>query len=131
MKKMMRSAAAAAAAVGLSLSFAVTGFAAVGWEQKDGKWYYYDSNENMVAEQWVKSGSKLYWFAADGVMAMDMWVTVGDNSYYMSASGPAMTGWNEINEKWYYFDKDTCIMATDETINGWYVGKDGAWVPGK
>lgn len=45
-----------------------------GWNKMDGKWYYYDAEDNMKAG-WVKDGS---------------W-------YYLDASGVMKTGWQKID----------------------------------
>ena len=63
------------------------------------------------------------------VLAQTGWVS-GDEKYWLDGSGAAVTGWQEIDGKWYYFQEDN-TMATDMTIDSYYVGKDGAWVVGK
>ena len=45
--------------------------------------------------------------------------------FYLDASGAMVTGWREIDGKWYYFnpvsDGQRGIMYTDAWIDGWYV----------
>lgn len=36
-------------------------------------------------------------------------------------------GWKQIDGKWYYFGQDG-YMVHDTTINGYYIGSDGAWI---
>ena len=37
------------------------------------------------------------------------------------------TGWLFISGKWYYLS-DTGAMLSNTTINGYVLGKDGAWI---
>ena len=46
--------------------------------------------------------------------------------YYEQDGANLCNGWEKIDGKWYYF-KDTGVMAADETVEGYYVGTDGAW----
>ncbi len=46
--------------------------------------------------------------------------------YYEQDGANLCSGWEKIDGKWYYF-KDTGVMAADETVEGYYVGADGAW----
>lgn len=100
-----------------------------GWITHGGKWYHYSKNGVMARNQWLKSGNKLFWMDEDGAMLRDAWVERDNCWYYLSSAGAAASGWQEIEGKWYYFDKETFIMAKDTTIDNWYVGKDGAWEP--
>ena len=66
-------------------------------------------------------------------MAVSQWVETAGIYYYVGADGCAVTDWNEIEGKWYYFyksDNNKFMMAVDTQIDGRKVGKDGAWVPG-
>lgn len=47
----------------------------------------------------------------------------GDWLYYKS--GKALTGWQEMGGKWYYFDQNG-IMAVSTNIDGYEIGPDGA-----
>ncbi|MDF2905105.1 MAG: Fibronectin type domain protein [Herbinix sp.] len=46
----------------------------------------------------------------------------GERLYYQA--GKALTGWFEIDEKWYYFYSDG-LLAVNTNINGYGVDKDG------
>lgn len=58
-----------------------------------------------VSAEW-KNNSKGWWY-------------MQGNSYY--------TGWNLINDKWYYFYSDG-YMAKDTWIDGYYLNISGAWI---
>lgn len=54
-----------------------------------------------------------------------------DNQWYYEQDGVNLNnGWNQIDGKWYYF-KESGVMASNETVEGYYVGADGAWVEEK
>lgn len=55
------------------------------------------------------------------------WKFVGGKWYYLNNSGDMATGWKQISGKWYYF-KNSGEMAVNTTINGYKLGKDGAWI---
>lgn len=112
--------------IAMTLSSAFAGFAQTGWVANDGVWNYYSSNGKKAANQWVKNGDTLFWIEEDGAMAVNKWHKDGTHWYWLDGSGEAVTGWKEIDGKWYFFNDDN-TMATDTTIGSYYVGKDGAW----
>lgn len=110
----------------LVLSSAFCSFAETGWKHNGNVWNYYYSNGKMAKNTWIKNGDVLFWIEEDGTMATSKWLEQERTWYYLDASGAAVTGWKEIDSKWYYFKEDH-VMASDETIGSYYVGKDGAW----
>lgn len=67
-------------AMTLSLVSGMTAFAA--WEQKDGRWYYYDGQGNMLKDTWVGN----YYVGADGAMLTD---TLTPEGYWLDGTGLA------------------------------------------
>ncbi len=112
--------------VSMALSFVLNGFAQTGWKHNGDAWNYYSTDGTMAKNQWVKNGDSLFWIEEDGSMAVNKWHEHDRKWYYLGPSGAAETGWQVIDEKWYYFKEDY-VMAADETIGSYYVGKDGAW----
>lgn len=51
---------------------------------------------------------------------------IGSDWYYMQENAPLSNGWHMIDGKWYYFNF-AGVMASDEIVDGYYVGEDGAW----
>ncbi|NBH74227.1 hypothetical protein D3Z51_19980, partial [Clostridiaceae bacterium] len=64
-------------------------FAATGWVEEDGTWYFYDSDGNRVEDVWKKSGDNWYWLDSEegGAMAIDKLVEDDDDTYYVDSNG--------------------------------------------
>ena len=73
MRKQTKVVAVASAAALLAIGGAMTSFAAQGWVEEDGTWYYYDKDGNRVEDEWKKSGDNWFWLDSEegGAMATD------------------------------------------------------------
>ena len=93
MRKQTKVVAVASAAALLAIGGAMTSFAAQGWFEEDGTWYYYDKDGNRVENEWKKSGDNWFWLNGDegGAMATDMLVEDDDDTYYVDANGVMVT----------------------------------------
>ncbi len=89
MRKQTKIVAVASAAAILAIGASMTSFAATGWVEEDGVWYYYDKDGNKVEDEWKKSGDSWYWLDSeeDGGMAVDKLIEDGDNTYYVDSNG--------------------------------------------
>ncbi|MGL5435124.1 MAG: N-acetylmuramoyl-L-alanine amidase family protein [Lachnospiraceae bacterium] len=89
MRKQTKIVAVASAAAVLAIGASMTSFAATGWVEEDGVWYYYDKDGNKVEDEWKKSGDSWYWLDSeeDGGMAVDKLIEDGDNVYYVDSNG--------------------------------------------
>ena len=89
MRKQTKVVAVASAAALLAIGGAMTSFAAQGWVEEDGTWYYYDKDGNRVENEWKKSGDSWFWLDGDedGAMATDKLIEDGDKTYYVDANG--------------------------------------------
>ena len=87
MRKQTKVVAVASAAALLAIGGAMTSFAAQGWVEEDGTWYFYDKDGNRVEDQWKKSGDNWFWLDGEdgGAMATDMLVEDDDDTYYDAA----------------------------------------------
>ncbi len=93
MRKQTKVVAVASAAALLAIGGAMTSFAAQGWVEEDGTWYYYDKDGNRVENEWKKSGDNWFWLDGDngGAMATDKIVEDESNYYYVDANGVMVT----------------------------------------
>lgn len=83
------------------------------WFMIDGKWYYFDQEGRMVTG-WFFDPTYQAWF-------------------YLASDGSMAVGWIQLPDgKWYYLnpvsDGRRGVMYADAWIDGYYLGKDGAWV---
>lgn len=82
-----------------------------GWQSIDGKWYYFDPDDyHMYKNGETYINDKTYYFDENGIMQTG-WIkaTTGIDGvsfvvwYYAKSNGELVSGWQRINEKWYYF----------------------------
>ena len=62
----------------------------------------------------------------NGVMQTG-WVKDNNKWYYLNEDGSMKTGWL-LNNGEYYYLKVNGEMVTNESIDGYYLGANGAWV---
>ncbi|MED3622888.1 choline-binding protein D, partial [Neobacillus thermocopriae] len=56
------------------------------------------------------------------------WIYLGGKWYFLDKiNGDMKTGWIQDGTKWYYLYPNG-EMAVNTVINGYRVGKDGAWI---
>ena len=93
MRKQTKVVAVASAAALLAIGGAMTSFAAQGWVEEDGTWYYYDKDGNRVEDEWKKSGDNWFWLDSEegGAMATDKLIEDDDKTYYVDANGVMVT----------------------------------------
>ena len=99
MRKQTKVVAVASAAALLAIGGAMTSFAAQGWVEEDGTWYYYDKEGKLLTGRQTIDGVQLY-FDKNGKQVKGSLV--------------------DIDGKTYYFDKDSRAMWTNSTLE-----KDG------
>ena len=138
MRKQTKLVAVLSASALLAMGASMTSFAATGWTQEDGTWYYYDRDGSRVTDEWKKSGNYWFWLDDDGEMATDMLVEDDDDYYYVDVNGVMVTNrWvavdnedagdeDEPDQYWYYFQSngkaykgsDNSSTTKFKTING-------------
>ena len=93
MRKQTKVVAVASAAALLAIGGAMTSFAAQGWVEEDGTWYFYDNDGNRVEDTWKKSGDNWFWLDSEegGAMATDKLIEDDDKTYYVDANGVMVT----------------------------------------
>jgi 2',3'-cyclic-nucleotide 2'-phosphodiesterase/3'-nucleotidase/5'-nucleotidase len=117
----------------MTVSSLFTSSAASNWVQNGNDWYYYDSTGTMAKNTWVRSNGGQFFMGPDGKMLRNQWISDNDLThvrwYYVDDKGECVTGWQEIGGKWYFFYKDTFLMARNEAIDSYWLGSDGAYDP--
>ena len=89
MRKQTKLVAVASAAALLAIGASMTSFAATGWVEEGGEWFYYEKDGTKAEDAWKKSGDKWFWLDSEegGAMAIDKLVEDGDNTYYVDSTG--------------------------------------------
>lgn len=95
-----------------------------GWVNANNQWNYY-SNGNLETG-WLKDNDNFYYLKDDGYMTTG-WQKVDGTWYFMDDSGVMKTGWLKDNGDWYYLN-ESGAMVSNETIDGYYLGKNGDWI---
>ena len=91
----------------------------IGWDNKNGHWYYYDQSGNMKTG-WLKVSGKWYYLDSSGIMITG-WRSISGIWYYFESSGAMVTGWKKISNIWYYFDNSGAMKNGWQKINNiWY-----------
>lgn len=102
-----------------------------GWIEKDGKWYYGDSEKHAIVGPAIIDGTS-YCFNENGEMITG-WALVNGKWYNAKSSGALYnSGWMEVNGTWYYFKSDG-EMATgwlDDGGTWYYMKSDGTMATG-
>ncbi|MDR3598307.1 immunoglobulin-like domain-containing protein [Clostridium sp.] len=96
-----------------------------GWIKTNDGWNYYENGS--IKTGWLNDGGNYYYLKDDGNMATG-WIKVDNSWFYLNPSGEMKTGWLNDNGKWYYLDKNG-VMVFNTTIDGYYLGTDGVWIP--
>ena len=97
------------------------------WKNENGKWYFYDSNGNVVTG-WVFINGYWYYFDVNGIMQIGWFKDTNNCWYYLNPKagallGVRMSGWiQDLDGNWYQLDIKSGVMQT-----GWYQDTDGKW----
>ena len=98
------------------------------WVQENGAWKYVDDQGVAVSNVWKEVNGNWYYFNQDSTMKTG-WLKDKDNNwYYLEASGAMKTGWVKDNDGNWYYLKSNGAMAKNESIDGYLLGENGAWV---
>ena len=138
MRKQTKLVAVLSAAALLAMGASMTSFAATGWTQEDGTWYYYAKDGSRVTDEWKKSNNLWFYLGDDGEMVTDQLIEDDDDYYYVNADGAMVSNaWvavenedagdeDEPDQYWYYFQangkaytgSDSSTTTKFKTING-------------
>ena len=142
------------------------------WKKIDGYWYYFNKQAEATKEKgashtgWINDNGRWY-YLSDTPVFNDLgqmktgFVSDGKGKYYLDESntgnmGVMKTGWQKVNNYWFYFNTNTDsgvvgdmkkgwhkiggtwyyfsifdgIMAADTWVNEYYVDSNGEWIPG-
>ncbi len=102
------------------------------WKKINGRWYFYNNNNELLKGVWSIDGVWYCFDKKDGHM-LTGWQKEGNSWFYFSSKGPMLTGWQRIGGKWYLLDTKSGAMKTGWQKNGgkwYYLNSSGAMVTG-
>lgn len=101
-----------------------------GWNVHNNKWYYINE-QGVKVVGWIDLNGKRYWADEKGEVVLNDWRKIDNCRYYFNSSGEAVSGWNWIDEGYYFFypnetsENPRFSMAHDTCIDGHYVDLNG------
>ena len=77
----------------------------IGWHVDNNGRFYYQGNGVVLRGTWYNIDGSFYRFADTGYVLANQWFKDPTTSYwyYLAADGKMLTGWQKINNAWYYF----------------------------
>lgn len=123
-----------------------SGVMKTGWYKVGNTWYY-SNGSGAMQTGWLMTGGTWYYLNGNGAMAQG-WLCLGGTWYYLTpGNGGMKTGWYMAGKEWYYsygngamarnawidtyyYVGSSGAMLKDTTIGGYYVDKNGRWIPG-
>lgn len=97
-----------------------------GWVSSNGRWYLLDGAGEMLEGWQQDSGIWYYLNPSQGDMVTG-WKEIGQTWYRMEQNGAMVTGWKYVDGRWYYLNADGS-MAANTSVDGYWLGADGAWI---
>jgi len=108
------------------------------WVWDSGNWYYCGQGGSICRDGWypvypassggvaqVGDWNGFRYFRADGTMATG-WVMLNHAWHYFKEDGGPYHGWLLWKNEWYYIKQGR--MLTNASVDGFYLGKNGAWI---
>ena len=92
------------------------------------------AGKQIEIQHWEFINGKWFAFGASGYI-MTSWIYDPEykNWFYIDVNRGMLTGWQLLNNKWYYFNPVSdgtrgCLFVNTTTPDGYKVGADGAWI---
>lgn len=97
-----------------------------GWNKLENNWVY--MKDGKVVTGWLQDENKNWYFMNNSGVMQTGWVKDSQAKwYYLDNSGAMKTGWvKDTDGKWYYL-YESGSLASSTVIDGYVVGRDGAW----
>ena len=106
--------------------FSLSGAMQTGWKWFDNHYRYFEGSGAMKTG-WIKDKGIWYYLnPEDGIMLVGLHKVNGDH-YYFDDSGAMQTGWKRLDGNWYYFQTDGSLLKNATTPDGYKVNEEGIW----
>ena len=93
------------------------------WREKQGEWYYYDSDGIMLANKGSKIDDYWYYFTSTGAMLQSGWRNKDGEWFYYDAEGHMISNQEiKIDVYWYYFTSTGAMLQSSwrQQEGNWY-----------
>lgn len=99
-----------------------------GWfKELDGSWYNFSDTGKMNIGWFKDSDGSWYNLSNTGKMNVGWFKDIDGQWYYLSGSGKMNIGWiKDLDGQWYFL-KNNGAMVSNQYIDGYYLGANGAW----
>lgn len=101
-----------------------------GWKVIGAHYYFFNEDGSMYTG-WLTQNGRQYYLNTVGNSLMGAlftgWIKRDGKDYFADSNGELVTGWCQIDGFWYYFYPESCALARDTSVNGFYVDQDGIW----
>ena len=84
----------------------------------------------VFAGTWQQDGPVWTYTKDDGTKATSEWIQYKEKWYHFGNDSIMQTGWIKCDDKFYYLDSFGAMYENRWVLTGYYVGADGAWIPG-
>lgn len=84
----------------------------------------------VFAGTWQQNGPVWTYTKDDGTKATSEWIQYKEKWYHFGNDSIMQTGWIKCDDKFYYLDSFGAMYENRWVLTGYYVGADGAWIPG-
>lgn len=92
----------------------------LGWQEIEGKRYYFVPDAGIRATGWIQIDADRYYFDENGIVQTG-WQTIEGKQYYFAEEGHLVTGWAEVDDVRYCFGKDGI------PLEGWFEDRTGKY----
>lgn len=100
----------------------------VGWKLIDNMWYYMDTENGDMKTNWQFINGKWYYMDANNGDMKVGWLNWNQKWFYLNEAGDMATGWQLIGSKWYYLTEDGACLINTVTPDGYSVDENGVWI---
>ena len=101
-----------------------TGEYAVGWNEIEGEWYYFNQRGILLYNQWKKWNNRWFYLTDSGAAAKN-WKKIAGIWYYFNKENQMEIGWIQDKEQWYYLSNDGSMKTGWlKKANDWYFYKE-------
>lgn len=100
---------------GATYAFNQASYMLTGWQQIDGKWYYFHPESGAQLTGWQQVDGKWYYMDPATGQMRTSWLQIGANRYYLDESGVMKTGYFGVGGLAYQADENGVIYRNKST----------------